>query len=184
VDDEYKIRISKLEAAKRQLDCAIELWFQEKDEVSVHTLLTASYGVIRDVNRHRRTMFETLEETAFIKDEYQKDWVNLIRKPANFFKHATKDPDGEIEFAPITNVLYMLHAIKGLGELNELSSPLLRIVSIWFFIHDSRYLTAKGLESLKNKITVEQASELRPLTKKQFFEVMHAASVNFHLQQG
>jgi hypothetical protein len=36
--DTCKIKISKLEAARRQLDTAIRLYFMESDSVSVHTL--------------------------------------------------------------------------------------------------------------------------------------------------
>ena len=32
------VRVSKLNAARRQLDCAIEMWFADKDEVAIHTL--------------------------------------------------------------------------------------------------------------------------------------------------
>ena len=32
------IKVSKMDAAKRQLDTAIALWFAEKDPVSIHAL--------------------------------------------------------------------------------------------------------------------------------------------------
>ena len=43
--------ITKLEAAKRQLDCALELFFDEKDAVPIHTLACAAHQVIYDINR-------------------------------------------------------------------------------------------------------------------------------------
>ena len=49
-----KLRISKIEAARRQLDSAIELWFLDKDEVSVHTLAAAAYQLVRQRNDQRR----------------------------------------------------------------------------------------------------------------------------------
>ena len=46
-----KISISKLDAACRQLDCAIELWFADGDPVSIHTLACASHQIIHDIKK-------------------------------------------------------------------------------------------------------------------------------------
>ena len=47
------IRVSKLDAARRQLDCAIELWFADKDAVSTHGLAAAAHQIIHDTNRKK-----------------------------------------------------------------------------------------------------------------------------------
>ena len=44
-----KLTIPKLDAAKRQLETAIRLYFSSADPVAVHTLTAAAYNVIRDV---------------------------------------------------------------------------------------------------------------------------------------
>jgi hypothetical protein len=43
------IRVTKQDAAKRQLETAIGLWFSEGDEVSTHTLATSALKVLHDV---------------------------------------------------------------------------------------------------------------------------------------
>jgi len=48
-----KLTISKLDAAKRQLETVIRLYFVHGDPVSIHTLTSAAYNVIRDVNKKR-----------------------------------------------------------------------------------------------------------------------------------
>jgi hypothetical protein len=50
--NDQKLRIYKIEAARRQLDSAIELWFLDKDEVSVHTLAAAAYQLVHDLKRN------------------------------------------------------------------------------------------------------------------------------------
>ncbi len=47
------IRVSKLNAARRQLNCALELWFSDKDEVSVHTLAAAAHQIIYDISKKK-----------------------------------------------------------------------------------------------------------------------------------
>jgi hypothetical protein len=45
--EEYRpVTVAKLSAAKRQLDCAIEMWFGDKDQVAVHTLAVAAHQII------------------------------------------------------------------------------------------------------------------------------------------
>ena len=47
------MQLSKLEAARRQLETAIKLYFEYGDEVSIHALAAAAYSLIRDINEHR-----------------------------------------------------------------------------------------------------------------------------------
>jgi hypothetical protein len=58
--NDQKLRISKIEAARRQLDSAIELWFLDKDEVSVHTLVAAAYQLVHDLKEHKGLARELL----------------------------------------------------------------------------------------------------------------------------
>jgi hypothetical protein len=82
--DELKIR--KLQAARDQLETAIDLFFDHGDEVSIHTLTCAAYNVIRDVNDHRGG------PKMFAKQRYLdmpgKPTINEMNEPENFFKHA------------------------------------------------------------------------------------------------
>jgi hypothetical protein len=171
-EDKRKIQISKIEAAKRQLDCAIDLWFRGKDEVSIHTLLVASYRVIYDINKKHGTLHEAVYDTPVIKEEYKKEWVKMIAEPSNFFKHADRDPEGQIEFYPVINTMFMLHAVTGLASLKEPPSVLLRILSIWLFVHEPRFLSPVGLEFFKRGIPDTEVAHLRPLSKQEFLETM------------
>src|ERR1700678_497488 len=89
------IVIKKLEAAQRQLNCAIELWFREMDEVSVHTLAAAAYQITHDIKVRRGIQHDLLYDSAIVKDEYRSLWINTMKKAQNFFKHADRDPDPE-----------------------------------------------------------------------------------------
>lgn len=43
--------ISKLDAAQRQLDTAIDLWFRDRDGLAVFTLAYAGFRILFDVSR-------------------------------------------------------------------------------------------------------------------------------------
>ncbi len=80
--------ISKLEAAQRQLDCAIRLYLAEEDHLSVHTLSRAAFRILYD-------LYATMRDDGFSCDLdklIQKlGWVRF-NQAANFLKHADKDP--------------------------------------------------------------------------------------------
>ena len=50
---EQTIIVAKLDAAKRQLETAIRLYFSNGDPISIHTLAGAAYNIVWDVNKKR-----------------------------------------------------------------------------------------------------------------------------------
>jgi len=90
------MQISKLDAARRQLDTAIRLYFEESDEVSVHTLAGAAHVLLTDLHTARNT--KTLLH-RYIRPEKIWEFEKAVRKPQNFFKHAADDPTIVTDFA-------------------------------------------------------------------------------------
>ena len=58
------LTISKLDAAKRQLETYIRLYFHSGDPVAMHTLTAAAFGIIRDLNE-KRSGTPTLRDRVF-----------------------------------------------------------------------------------------------------------------------
>jgi hypothetical protein len=92
-----EVTVSKLEAARRQLETAITLYFAEGDEVSTHTLGCAAYEVIQDLNRKRTGLAQP--DDLMLKDmgrrylktqAAKKQFYDVLQGPQNFFKHADR----------------------------------------------------------------------------------------------
>ena len=66
-----KIRVTKLDAALRQLNTAITLWFRDGDEVAIHTLAAASHQIVYDIVRKKNGP-DLLYDSIIFKDEYRK----------------------------------------------------------------------------------------------------------------
>jgi hypothetical protein len=141
--NDQKLRISKIEAARRQLDSAIELWFLDKDEVSVHTLAAAAYQLVHDLKEHKGLARELLYESAMIKDEYRKQWIKVIKKPMNFFKHADNDPEEALEFSPLGSIGFIMGAASGLRFLGEQTSHTMGAFTIWLVVNKPNWITPK-----------------------------------------
>lgn len=81
--------IDKAEAARRQLETAIDLYFDNADSLSVHTLGFASLKVLFDLYPHRNQDDFAAQLDGIIKKEGWKAMSGV----ANFLKHADRDPD-------------------------------------------------------------------------------------------
>lgn len=132
-----KITVSKLDAARRQLETAVVLYFAERDPVSIHTLTAAAYNVLRDIGRARKTSPMLIKEQAlaWVQPEHVSSIRKKINEAENFFKHADKDPEGEIEFSPEQTELLLFDACTQYRTLVGESLPLLMLFSTWFIIH-------------------------------------------------
>lgn len=85
--------ISKIEGARRQLDTAIDLYFDNGDSLSAHTLAFAAFKVLFDLYPHRRGDGFAAQIDAMISKE---GW-RAMSGVANFLKHADRDPDALLQ---------------------------------------------------------------------------------------
>ena len=99
-----KIRVPKLDAAKRQLHTAIQLWFEDGDPVSIHTLVSAAHEIIHTLFK-RKGLKGLLFDNPDIPAQVRSEFAQAIKSAANAFKHARDDPTGTTEFAPVLNEL-------------------------------------------------------------------------------
>ena len=88
------LKITKLDAAKRQLESAILLYFNGGDPVSIHTLSAAAYNIVRDINSSRTGEMMVKDLWKFLSADLAKEFKQHINKAEKFFKHADKDPKG------------------------------------------------------------------------------------------
>lgn len=170
------VPVKKLDAAREQLQTAIRLWFSDVDTISTHTLACAAHQIIHDINTKRKGR-DLLLDTLVIKDEYRNNWIKLVKRDMNFFKHADKDPDGSIEFHPQLTFLFILMSVLGLEVLGEKLTPKESVFTYWNYFHKPQWLTENGRQ-LMAKFTAQQLDELRTISKPMFYEAFFEATAN------
>jgi hypothetical protein len=163
--------LSKLDAAHRQFRTAITLWFDGGDPVSVHTLAFAAYEIFHSVSEHRNPYRRDLIfDTFVIKDEYRREWNAHVRRHANFFKHADRDPGATIYFDPKLSETFILYATVGRQLCGEEQSEEESAFLWWFQINRPEMLTEQGRTLVADRIPVEYLQHIRALTKNQFLK--------------
>lgn len=113
--------ISKLEAARRQLDCAIRLRLANEDSVAVHTLAYAAFVILRDLVRKKG--HSMAEVVGVLHDKSSKMGRDFSDVP-NFLKHADRDPDAMLaQHSPTTVHLTLAFANRLWRELGNERTP-------------------------------------------------------------
>lgn len=171
-----KENISKLDAAKRQLETAIALWFDDGDAVSTHALAYAAYEIIHTISKKRDpNRAALLFDTPVIKDEYRKDFAIWLKRHANFFKHGDRDGEAIIEFHPILTELYIQFALLGLELLGEPKSATASAYLWWGYIHRPNWLTESGRKVVSDTSPPEGIEHLRRISKGDFLKAFQHA---------
>lgn len=161
------LKISKTDAARRQLEAAIRLWFFDGDPVSVHTLAAAAHQIVHDLGK-ARGVFAALRELPEIQPEFKKEIHAAISKAENFFKHADRDPDALLDFNPVTSTYYLLDASMTYEALTGERPHILRAFQMWMSIHNPSLLKDEFKADWEDRMRRAGAG-LKHMAKQEFF---------------
>jgi hypothetical protein len=171
--DDHKIKVTKMDAAKRQLRTAIRLWFKDSDPVSIHTLAAAAHEIIHTLYR-RKGLNDLIFDSARIKDEFRGEWAKSIKKAPTFFKHAQHDPDGEIEFNAALNHLLMFILCAGLHRMGEPEGLEEMALTRWLLVHEPELFLKQAFD----RVPVHVLEQVKGMNKAEYFNVFELAWSN------
>jgi hypothetical protein len=163
------IMITKTDAAERQLNTAIRLFFENRDHLSSYALAVASREITDAViqSRYRELYQRELARVGdplkvplshrkvleiLVKPEFYKDFLKLEHKWQNFLKHADKDPDAEIEpFRTKSLALVIILAIKNYVLLTQHWTTEMAVFFTWFAIAEPQLVKSVPEDVTFNK---------------------------------
>jgi hypothetical protein len=176
MSDSTPIRIGKLDAARKQLQTSIKLWFEDGDPVSTHALAFAAYEVIHAISKKRDpNRRDLLFDSDLIKDEYRGLYCQKLKSHAYFFKHADRDGDSVIDFYPVLSDLFILFAVLGLELCGERKGSEESALMWWLYINRPDLLTEKGRKMVTDNLKVEDIKWLRTRPKSEFLHAFREA---------
>jgi hypothetical protein len=166
------IKISKTDAAKRQLETAIRLWFFSGEPTSIHTLAAAALQVLHDLGR-KGGVSSILRNPPNIRPEYKKRVLESFSRYENFFKHADKDPNALLEFNPEGTEIFMLDAVLTYESLTQEAVPMFSTFKAWIFIQKPELMIEEQREKLVHTL---QSVGLYPIRipKSEFFTLFQS----------
>jgi hypothetical protein len=126
-----KTRISKQEAAVRQLTAAIRLFFQQGDTFAVHTLAAAALQILLDLGK-REGFVSPIRDPIRIRPERAKEWFRALARTENFLKHADRDPDDILEHDEELTAFHLFEAVAIAESLLKWDAPERLAFESWF----------------------------------------------------
>jgi hypothetical protein len=166
-----ELHLSKLDAARRQLETAIILYFNDADPVPIHALTAGAYDVIRDINVHRGGAPVYIKDGLLqsVKPERQEEVRVKINEAQNFFKHANRDPDKVIKFRPGSTRFLLLEACQKYHELTSELPPLMDLFCRWMMLEvPELFNVPPELVSMTQTLIDKHG----PLTRHEYFTLM------------
>ena len=125
------LTVTKLEAASRQLDTAIRLFFSGGDVVSVHTLAVAAANIFADIAEHQNAGVSWRTRTRDDSGLSTKELKRILHDEWNFFKHADREPNATLEFNDLVSEDVMFMAVLDCGDLQPTTCPM-QAFQIWY----------------------------------------------------
>ena len=161
--------ISKLDAAKRQLDMALKLFFLYADVVAIHTVASASFGILEDLCKKQGVDSLTQKGLlGMIKPEKQAEVSKKLRAAQNFFKHADRDSDQILHFNPVITEFILMDAAYLYQMLTNEKTALMVIYDLWYFSKNSDLL----LDSIQRKMYENISEVVNHRERGKFFELL------------
>jgi hypothetical protein len=156
--------VSKLDAARRQLEASVRLFFANGDPVAMTTLAGAACNVLRDLATHEskgRGLEQVFEDQ--IRPERLGEVRQMLRKAPNFFKHADHDPGEVIEFNPTFVEVLLWDGITMYRGLTGEGVPLLETFYLWWALTNPHLLA----EPVRRRVE-EQGREFSTANRRAF----------------
>lgn len=170
----HTIKVSKLDVARRQLEQAIFLFFNDGDPIAIHTLVAAAYNIVRDLNIKTNADGKMIKTKLVneAKESERKRIKDKISEAENFFKHADRDPEAVLNFNPSMTGLLLYDAIQHYKSLSSENSAYFKVYDAWVILMNIG--AANVPTDLKNKVVINVPAALN-MGRKAFFKKTFSA---------
>ena len=172
-------KVTKVDAARRQLSTAIHLFFEGRDTVSIHTLVAATQGVMHDLLKKQGPgKGSFLKSAVFVRPERKDEYIQLITSAQNFFKHADRKPaDTVLDFYPEPIAFSILDVVDMLQRYSGRHEPDRIVFLLWFGLkHPGVLAPNEVLERLTRRIQTEVDGLSEDAQRQRFLEQLNEAA--------
>ena len=159
--------ITKIDAAKFQIDTAIRMLFNDDNPISIHTLSMAGFRILRDIAQNKKSPLYVKIE-SMIKPEMMGEFWGLIQKYANFLKHADKDPEGSIiNFNEEINDSILFLASLYYRDIGFKLTPEMLTITVWYSALHPDFIIENTFSDYKSQIDIIKRTLIGKSRKEQ-----------------
>lgn len=88
-----RVTITRQQAARQEIDTAIELLLDGGSPVAIEVLTWAAVEMMRGIAKHQGVETFQAKMEASVRPEYLKEWREILKGHYNYFKHGDRDPE-------------------------------------------------------------------------------------------
>jgi hypothetical protein len=146
------------------VETAITLWFEEKDQSSIHTLAVAAQGALNQMCKDKGIKPSQINELVEAADD---DLRMALRAPQNFFKHGRytgQQAKGQVGNTPIWTELILADCLSMHQRLFGTLTPMMLLYALRYSLFNPRAFPTK-IEVKGIKI-----EDLRRFSRREFLE--------------
>ena len=162
------VTFTKLDAARRQINTAVWLWFNGADSVSVHTLAAAAHRIVLDLSGSPEMTPLPFDSANLPPGLTPK----MFTEAQTFLEPAPEDPDKVIRLNPIWTELYLFMVISAYTEFaidDDSYHPLMSAFMLRVGICRPEVFRRGALPELDKGIEVDR---IKKLSKAEFLKEM------------
>jgi len=156
--------ITKLDAARRQIDAAVDLYFREGEALATHTLVGAAHILITDLSKAAK--LESIIDRYIVPD-WRSRFEKAIRAPQNFMKHADRDVEETLDFNPHNTELMLFIDIEMFKELTGFVTDPMHV----FHVYAAGTWGREAFAAMPTDVLDDLADFAAETSKKDFFEL-------------
>ena len=164
----YIKHVSKIDASRRQIDTAIRLYFNDGDDIAIHTLTCASHEILKKLGKNINIESIILDQMVGNIFEHKKEaFLKIINEAKNFFKHGlqgNKEIGKTIKFSPEFTDFWIWDACLMYRQLTGESTDYMKIFIVWFYTQNNEIISDD-----KTKDLFKKNIEILPSSREEFF---------------
>jgi hypothetical protein len=160
------LTVTKLDAARRQLETAGRLYFSYGDPISIHTLSAAAYNVIRDINKKLSGKMMLKDMWQLLDTEDAAVFRRTSNEAENFLKHADRAPDASLDLDLRWAEVFLLEGSIRYFQITAEQPPLMQLFVLWFSIqHPNIFRRIPGFDEVFRKVDLASL----PSDRREYF---------------
>jgi hypothetical protein len=145
-----KLFLTKLEAARRQIEAAIHMTFAGEDPTAIHSVAAAAREIVKSLCELSGNIESYMRFTDWIAPGYEKVFWTAANHSANFLKHADLDPNSTHELDEEETDFVIVLAARWYRELSGETNKVLGAFMIWFTIRHPNVMGVAAKTALQN----------------------------------
>ena len=163
------VYISKLDAAKRQLETALHFFLRNGDPVSVHSLASDAHQLLEDICSKRGIISLRKDVLSRVKEEYKNEISSKLKEARHFFKHADRNTEGILNFNTDATPMILWDACRMYVSLTSENVPLMKVFNLWHYANHPNSLI---LSDEERKTYNDAIGDLDPKNRGAFLQLL------------